>query len=432
MKKILGIIMCITLSLGFFSCSDSSDDGNDSKELKIISPDVDKAKKEPATDYSEDFTIDLSKNPLSSEGIEKIKNAPAAYLRQSRVDASRAVTGADDKGLESFEVSIKEITAVKVEFTITAKTPSENCSILITAIIPAEVTESKKAVIQLVTQIDVGEPVGDEDIGKSSDLNYATSDELNGLILKTEQKSEQKTGSSKTVYYEFKEGDGSIIINEYRSYGSSIDSTPDMTYTYELNTGKLTQKVNDDEEQNWAKLMGELGMDYRLVKIDSDFYLCSMKLDRSSGQDLDSTFSSHFTLKKSIKKDGLAMTDVTASFDCAVTTTSKGIFTGASVYSCKISMSPEIKKMMEQFGALGGEDLSSLVSNDSQNSNIDFTGVYVNNNGILSINGKSILNLQTEEGAEQEIKEFENTIALYDGKSIYFAEKLEKVDSLPR
>ena len=70
----------------------------------------------------------------------------------------------------------------------------------------------------------------------------------------------------------------------------------------------------------------------------------------------------------------------------------------------------------------------------------DITGVYVNNKGVLTVNGKAV---NTSIGPDEDesgkivitqktkVEEFKNGKAFYDGTNLYFGESFEKVSKLP-
>ena len=475
MKKVLGLIMCVSLSLGFFSCGDSDDGGSESSGVKTISADVEAKTSEKGASVTQTGTLDLSKNPLTDEGIAAIKENPEKYFRQSRVDASRSVisaSGADDAGLDDFKVSITEITKIKIVFEITATAPSADCSIMISAVIPPEATEKKKSFVQLVTQVNVGSGAGESSIESIEGFSIPSADEVKGLVLK-------ETESDGDIYYfEFTEKDNKVIVNQYKAYsyswsdGDSIDSDPRHTFTYNIKTGELKEfsEEKGDYQDAINAAMNVIGETPRLAKVGDNFYIYSMKLERSSGKDLDSTFSSTTKIDESVKAEingkNVTIANLSGNYDVSITTTSKGAFTGAVAYKSKISYSSEFKKAMtssmgldeamkdmpEEYKKLYEKEMAeamkeleksmgSKYQDVSSSGNSDVTGVYVNNKGVLTMNGKATRNCtepdydyktgKMEMKTVSEVKEFDKCKAFYDGKNLYFAEECTKVAALP-
>ena len=463
MKKILGIIMCITLSLGFFSCSDSSDDGgSDLPSATAISADVEEKKAEKGAAYTENVTLDLTSNPLTDDGIEEIKKNPAAYLRQSRVDASRAAAGSEDKGLDGFTVSIKEITKIKIEFEITATTPSTDCSVMITAIIPPEATESKKPFVQLVTQVKVGSGAGESSIEKIEGFSLPTKENLEGLILKGNNGSDDDDDA---VYYEFTEENGEIIVNEYYVHTEYRNEKPHATYKYNKSTGELKEIVDSEHGDAMSSAMSSLGMSLHLVMIDNQYYIYNMVVSRSAGKDLDSTFSWGMDINESVTGEAgkpdksITMAKVTGSVRVEIKTTSAGVFTGAMVSNAKFAYTSEFKnamltmgmdlsnvpaeykEMLEKEMAEAKKQMDEMYKDMSTSETSDITGVYVNNKGVLTVNGKTVStstgpDYDDESGkmvikTKTDVDEFSNGKAFYDGTKLYFGESFEKVSKLP-
>ena len=467
MKKVLGLIMCVSLSLGFFSCGDSDDGGSESSSVKTISADVEAKTSEKGAAVTQTGTLDLSKNPLTDEGIAAIKENPEQYFRQSRVDASRSIiseTGADDNGLDDFKVSITEITKIKIVFEITATAPSADCSIMISAVIPPEATEKKKSFVQLVTQVNVGSGAGESSIESIEGFSIPSADEVKGLVLK-------ETDSDGYIYYfEFTEKDNKVIVNQYRarSDGDSIGSAPRHTFTYNIKTGELKEfsEEKGDYQDAINAAMSVIGETPRLAKVGDNFYIYSMKLERSSGKDLDSTFSSTTKIDESVKAEingkKVTIANVSGNYDVSITTTSKGAFTGAMAYKAKISYSSEFKKAMTSSMGLDEamkdmpeeykkemaeamkeleKSMGSMYQDVSSSGNSDVTGVYVNNKGVLTMNGKATMNStdpdydyttgKMEMKTVSEVEEFDKGKAFYDGKNLYFAEECTKVAALP-
>lgn len=464
MKKILGIIMCVTLSLGFFSCSDSSDDGGSNlPSATAISADVEKETEGTNAPYTETRELDLSSNPLSDETVAKYKEGDdvTEFFRQSRVDASRAAAGSEDKGLENFKAILKSISKIKIEFEITATTPSTDCSVMITAIIPPEATESKKPFVQLVTQVEAGSGAGKSSIEKIAGFSLPT-ENLKGLILKGNNGSDDDDDA---VYYEFTEDDGEIIVNEYYVHTEYRNEKPHATYKYNKITGELKEIVDSEHGDAMSSAMSSLGMSLHLVMIDNQYYIYNMVVSRSAGKDLDSTFSLKVDINEIVnvenEKTGksIPMAKVTGGMSVEIKTTSAGAFTGAMVSNAKFAYTSEFKnamltmgmdwsnvpaeykEMLEKEMAEAKKQMDEMYKDMSTSETSDITGVYVNNKGVLTVNGKTVStstgpDYDDESGkmvikTKTDVDEFSNGKALYDGTNLYFGESFEKVSKLP-
>lgn len=458
MKKILGIIMCVMLSLGFFSCSDSSDDGGSNlPSATAISADVEKETEGTNAPYTETRELDLSSNPLSDETVAKYKEGDdiTEFFRQSRVDASRAAAGSEDKGLENFKAILKSITKIKIEFEITATTPSTDCSVMITAIIPPEATEGKKPFVQLVTQVEVGSGAGESSIEKIAGFSLPKEENLKGLILKGNNGSDDDDDA---VYYEFTKKGDEIIVNEYYVRNEYRKEKPHATYKYDKSNGELKEMPDPEQENSINAAMSSLGMSLHLVMIDNQYYIYNMKASRSSGKDLDSTFSWGLDINENIKSDAsktgntITMAKLTGGMSVEIKTTSAGAFTGAMVSNSKISYTSEFKKAMaamlsemanfmdEKEVADEKKKLAEMDKGITYSQTSDITGVYVNNKGVLTVNGKAV---NTSIGPDEDesgkmvitqktkVEEFKNGKAFYDGTNLYFGESFEIVSKLP-
>ena len=464
MKKILGIIMCVTLSLGFFSCSDSSDDGGSNlPSATAISADVESKNAEKGGSYTETRELDLSSNPLSDATVAKYKEGDdvTEFFRQSRVDASRAAADSEDKGLENFKAILKSITNIKIEFEITATTPSTDCSVMITAIIPPEATKSKKPFVQLVTQVEVGNGAGKSSIAQIEGFSIPT-ENLKGLILKGNNGSDDDDDA---VYYEFTEENSEIIVNEYYVHTEYRNEKPHATYKYNKSNGELKEIVDSEHGDAMSSAMSSLGMSLHLVMIDNQYYIYNMVVSRSAGKDLDSTFSWGMDINESVTGEAgkpdksITMAKVTGSVRVEIKTTSAGVFTGAMVSNAKFAYTSEFKnamltmgmdlsnvpaeykEMLEKEMAEAKKQMDEMYKDMSTSETSDITGVYVNNKGVLTVNGKTVStstgpDYDDESGkmvikTKNDVDEFSNGKAFYDGTKLYFGESFEKVSKLP-
>ena len=465
MKKILGIIMCVTLSLGFFSCSDSSDDGGSNlPSATAISADVEKETEGTNALYTETRELDLSSNPLSDETVAKYKEGDdvTEFFRQSRVDASRAAAGSEDKGLENFKAILKSISKIKIEFEITATTPSTDCSVMITAIIPPEATESKKPFVQLVTQVEVGSGAGESSIAQIEGFSIPT-ENLKGLILKGNNGSDDDDDA---VYYEFTEENSEIIVNEYYVHTEYRNEKPHATYKYNKSNGELKEIVDSEHGDAMSSAMSSLGMSLHLVMIDNQYYIYNMVVSRSAGKDLDSTFSWGMDINESVTGEAdktgksIIMAKVTGGMSVEIKTTSAGVFTGAMVSNAKFAYTsefknemlkamgldmsnvpPQYKEIAEKEMAEAKKQMDEMYKDMSTSETSDITGVYVNNKGVLTVNGKTVStstgpDYDDESGkmvikTKTDVDEFSNGKAFYDGTNLYFGESFEKVSKLP-
>lgn len=455
MKKILGIIMCVTLSLGFFSCSDSSDDGGSNlPSATAISADVESKNAEKGGSYTETRELDLSSNPLSDATVAKYKEGDdvTEFFRQSRVDASRAAADSEDKGLENFKAILKSITNIKIEFEITATTPSTDCSVMITAIIPPEATKSKKPFVQLVTQVEVGNGAGKSSIAQIEGFSIPT-ENLKGLILKGNNGSDDDDDA---VYYEFTEEDDEIIVNEYYVHTEYRNEKPHATYKYNKSNGELKEIVDSEHGDAMSSAMSSLGMSLHLVMIDNQYYIYNMVVTFSWSLDINET------VKGENEKTGksIPMAKVTGGMSVEIKTTSAGAFTGAMVSNAKFAYTSEFKnemlkamgmdlsnvpaeykEMLEKEMAEAKKQMDEMYKDMSTSETSDITGVYVNNKGVLTVNGKTVStstgpDYDDESGkmvikTKTDVDEFSNGKAFYDGTNLYFGESFEKVSKLP-
>jgi len=420
MKKILMLAACALLSFGFYSCSDETDDGGSAK-LKTISAEVEAESKQRSAAYSEDVTVDLSENPLKDDVVSSLKAGDDVtdFFTQSKVGAERAAVASDD-GLEGFKAVLKSVTKVKLEVTITATTPDEDCSILISAVISAEKTDSGNAAVALVKQVNVGEALGSVASGTLSLSGGSTpkASDMAGLILKFRENDDD---DDSIKYYKFG-SDGTVITKYKYSYGYLDESS--TKYTYDEKTGEIKEDDEDDEdEDSFSTIDSALdGKDY-LIKVGDSYYIYnSMKLTRSSGKDLDSTFtySTSVSEKQTMDMGDSTMTlgTVKGTIDYAMTTTSAGTFTAKMTAKVAFSYSSEYKKLAEQYG-IPLENAGALSYSS------DMVGVYTNNDGVITAKGKMI-STDSSTG-ETEVEEFENGTAFYDGTHIYFGDTLSLV-----
>ena len=421
MKKILMLTACALLSFGFYSCSDETDDGGSTK-LKTISAEVEAESAQRSASYSEDVTVDLSENPLKDDVVSSLKEGDDVtdFFTQSKVGAERAAVASDD-GLEDFKAVLKSVTKVKLEVTITATTPDEDCSILISAVISAEKTDSGNAAVSLVKQVNVGEALGSVASGTLSLSGGSTpkASDMAGLILKFRENDDD---DDSIKYYKFGSDGTAITEYKYSSYGYLYESG--TKYTYDEKTGEIKEDDEDDEDDDSFSAIDSAldGKDY-LIKVGDSYYIYnSMKLTRSSGKDLDSTFtySTSVSEKQTFDMGGSTMTvgTVKGTIDYAMTTTSAGTFTAKMTAKVAFSYSSEFKKLAEQ-NDIPLEDAGAYSYSS------DMVGVYTNNDGVITAKGKMI-STDSSTG-ETEVEEFDNGTAFYDGTHIYFGDTLSLV-----
>ena len=416
MKKIFMLAACALLSFGFYSCSDETDDGG-SANLKTISAEVEAESAQRSAAYSEDVTVDLSKNPLKDSVVSSLKEGDDVtdFFTQSKVGAERAAVASDD-GLEDFKAVLKSVTKVKLEVTITATTPDEDCSILISAVISAEKTDSGNATVSLVKQVNVGEvqkSVASGTLSLSGGSTPKASD-MAGLILKFRESGDGDDDSIK--YYKFGSDGTAITKYKYYSYGQLSESG--KKYTYDEKTGEIKEDDEDDDAIDSA-----LDVKDYLIKVGDSYYIYnSMKLTRSSGKDLDSTFTYSISVseKETMDMGDSTMTvgTVNGTIDFAMTTTSAGTFTAKMTEKLAFSFSSEYKKWAEQYGI-------PLENGENYSYSSDMVGVYTNNDGVITAKGKEI-STDSYTG-KTEVEEFENGTAFYDGTHIYFGDTLSLV-----
>lgn len=414
MKKILMLAACALLSFGFYSCSDETDDGG-SANLKTISAEVEAESAQRSAAYSEDVTVDLSENPLKDAVVSSLKEGDDVtdFFTQSKVGAERAAVASDD-GLEDFRAVLKSVTKVKLEVTITATIPDEDCSILISAVISAEKTDSGNAAVSLVKQVNVGEvqkSVASGTLSLSGGSTPKASD-MAGLILKFRESGDGDDDSIK--YYKF--GSDGTTITEYKyKYGNLREREK---YTYDEKTGEIKEDDEDDDAIDSA-----LDVKDYLIKVGDSYYIYnSMKLTRSSGKDLDSTFTYSISVSEKETMDmgdsSMTLGTVNGTIDFAMTTTSAGTFTAKMTEKLAFSYSSEYKKWAEQYGI-------PLENGENYSYSSDMVGVYTNNDGVITAKGKEI-STDSFKG-KTEVEEFENGTAFYDGTHIYFGDTLSLV-----
>ncbi|MCR4822637.1 MAG: hypothetical protein K5873_07180, partial [Treponema sp.] len=354
MKKLLFLPIIISLAFSFLSCSSEDDNNETSASVTPISTDVNKEEFTKSKAYTKDFTLDLSSNPLTDTAFNALKNGSvdaATYFRQSCVtassaSASRAATGSGstDAGLDDFEVTLdKNIsTPTKIVVQIKAKTPDSDCTVLITAFIPAKDTEKKESYVSLVTQVKVGEGGGSASNASLniSSLTVPTKNELKGLILTCTD------DDGETNYLKFDSEGKTVILYEKGADSSTCKIVAE--YSYVESTGSLKSSKTYELD---------LGFKKHLVKYDGNFYLYEIKLNRESGEGLDSTFSMESEVEESVmgeKEDGsyTEMTKATVNCEMKMITTSTLTFTGEFKISGSARMSDEyiteMKKQLEE------------------------------------------------------------------------------------
>lgn len=458
MKKIIAMVFSAMLPFMFFSCGGNSDDSNEETkvpEAKPVSTKVETVTLEEGKKFSEEVTLDLSSNPLTDEAVAAIESKEtdiSEYFRQSRLESGRYVFGADDKGLDNFEVKLVSVTNVKIVVTITATAPSMNCTVLITAAIPAEATENHKAYVSLVKQVSVGEVSEISDATfDSSKFTVPSADEVDGLILTG------KDDDGDTIWYKFeKASDGKITVKEYKQKSYDYSVREEESYSYDVKTGELKAVESSDDSDD---IEMDIGFDFdslagglHLIKSDDDYYIYEMKLPRTSGEGLDSTFSMPIYLKDDITVKDEKAGSFTVKGSFVFTTTSKGTLTGVAEYEYKSSYSKEfieeMKKAMEAFMSLVPEEEGkeyeasmAMYSDVTVTGRMDITGVYTNDGGLITVNGKQVSTM-TQPDCDQEsgkmeyktvteVEDFNDGAALYDGNNLYLAEKYTKTDEIP-
>lgn len=413
MKKFLRYSLFAALALTFFACKNDVNEGESDSSVTTISANVETVSAQKSASYSEDVSIDLSNNPLKDEVVSSLKEGDdvSEFFTQSKVTAtnSRAATTANDEGLENFKAVLKSITKVKIEVTITAQTPNEDCNVLITAVVAAEKTESGTAEVSLVKQVSVGEGVGTistASLSLSGGTTPSASD-MAGKILKFLDNDEYRV-----KYYQFDSTGTSITVYRYSYSSNNLSESKYEKYVYNGETGELA-----DEDGGSSGF----GKEY-LSKVGDNYYIFnSLKLSRSSGSGLNSTFTCTLSINEkataaTANEEEITLGTTTGTAKVAMTTTEAGTFTMKEEVNYSFTLSEEGKAFVEEYK----EDISEGTHSEVG----DMVGVYVNDGGIITAKGKSIV---TNSKGETETYEFDEGTAFYDGTSIYFGDKLTAV-----
>ena len=375
MKKLLLLLAGAMLAFGFTACGDKSDDGPAAYTPVTVSSST--AGK--SASYMKDVTVDVALTDAAMKTYVVGSDATALF-EQSTVTSSRASVSADD-GLKNLKATIKAITASSFTVTFTATTSASNCTVVVTAVIPADLTKDGVTVVKNVEKVTVGEGAG---------VQSASTMSLSGISIPTAAELAGKTfydrsDSTKIKTYVF---DSTGLKATRTKAGSSSTST----YEYTPETG-LFMKAGEKAETPFDA-------DY-LAKLNGAYYIYSKgaRLDRVSGSGLSGEF--RYSASETGTMSGNGKT-VTARWDLfySLVINGDGTYTGKLTYSATVD------------GQTYGEGTNLL------------SGVYTNTDGLVTVKGKATaVETYTDSSGNKktrtETKEYENGIAFYTGDSLW-------------
>ncbi len=414
MKKISKfslIIAGLALLFASVSCANgSSDDSPSNGGAEPVTP-APSGETSKNASYSKKVTIDLKDSPLSSTTVSSLSAGAdiTQYFTQNTMVSSRAAV-TDDKGLTNFKVTLVKITATELVVEFSAKTASYDCSVYVSLVIPAELTEKQVAVTKLVTKVEVGQGVTDADDASAATLSIPTAKELAGKVFLDDINEKR----NETYYYVFSDDGLTAVTAGYNtSTGKKLTSDEfySNTYTYTEETGLL--KVNNNDNCYYVK------------KANGSYFLTrpEQKFTRSSGSGLYSTFKYEKNVEE---KDRITKASSTITFKNDNTFSGSG---NSYDYECDT-----YPKYIENQSVNVKSEHIRLKTNT-------MSGVFANNDGILTLKSKNAWKYtkttkETIESGEPDtntetynyIYDYENDLFLYDGTNLIYA---KSTTSLP-
>lgn len=436
MKKVVSALAIAFLAFSFAACGDSDDDSGSSSGAQSGSQGGTASAGSTVSTgntYTKSVRINLSENPLKTDFVAKIAvgDNVAEYFALSTIAESSdravsAATASANDGLTDFKAIVTAISATRLDVQISAKTKSENCTVLITENIPAEYTEKGVAIVQVVDTVIVGTVTKTDDTSSIS-LSNPTADEVKNLVLKVSGKS----GSAVSTYFVFDENGTTATRKYVYTSGGTAYSCGDTEFTYDAEACTLTSSESSDDPLHLVKSADSYYL-YELEKLrctsGSGLYATFGFSDSSSDSDTEKLVSVTYDEagnRTEIETDVIITKHTEEESSMSITVGKDGSFVGSQLYSLK-----ETHTYSDDSPAYSSTTTASSVIN----------GIYTNKGGILTLGGKLVTtttettngnyySYSDETDISTEINDIDGDIVLYDGTNLIFTEyALAKTD----
>lgn len=444
-SNVIAVFASLLLVLGAAGCANDSSDptadtysgsgsGNSNSNTAVEAGITTKQKASTNAQYTKKVSIDLSDTPLSDTTVSNLKEGDdvTEWFVQNTVKdnssaSSRAVLS-DEAGLSNFTVKLVKITATEIIVSFEAKTPSYDCEVYVSVVIPAECTKEAVVVTKTVQKIEVGVGV-DESDDSAADMTIPNANEMKGKVFLT------AIDDGKEEDYIVFSSDGSKISGIDYHNGVPGDEQYWDKYEYSENDGSLTEIYQEYKE---GEMVEARRIKYYVTKINENYYLtdADFKLEKtSSDEGIYATFKyEHSKEEKENEYESKRTGSSILIFNEDHTFSGTGLST---YYSKNISYQYSYNEETSKYE----KNLDSYtIYEKNRNETGEMSGIFANAGGILTLKGKNIWHEEeistttesgkapvVETGKYTHIYDYENELFIYDGTDLLIAHPESKL-----
>ena len=280
-----------------------------------------------------------------------------------------------------------------------------DCKVVVAISIPADYTESKKAVVQNVAVVNVGETSATASSASASLSEYTkvTSFTAETILYEVEKEEDPDTTdftyTQKAYYYVFGT-DGSVTrYKYYLDDAANIVGKSSESVVCKLDNGKLYEYADESDGGDYVGTLYKKGGEYYLIGEDE-------ALKRTSGSGLFATFGETYEETYTKEVDGTTYTYK------RVETTSLTFCSDGTMYGSEDGERYNGSTLTESYAAVT-------------------TGTFTNSSGIITADGYVMCTYTYDGEVHSEAESLGMGKIFYDGSALYGYEPLSVVTSLP-
>ena len=204
MKKTRWITALLAATALIFTATgcNFSDDDDEEEETSSSSSTAQSTSVAKGAAYSETVTLDLSSSALNSSGVSKfaVGEDVTDFFALSEVSTARAAAGSSS--ITDFKAVVTAVSATSITVEMTATAPTVSCKVVVAISIPADYTESGKAVVQNVAVVNVGETSATASSASKSLSDYTKVTSFSAETILYEVEKEEDTTYDSTTQTE--------------------------------------------------------------------------------------------------------------------------------------------------------------------------------------------------------------------------------------
>ena len=410
MKKtrwITALLAATALIFTATGCNFSDDDDDEEETSSTSTSTAQSTSVAKGAAYSETVTLDLSSSALNSSGVSKfaVDEDVTDFFALSEVSTARAAAGSSS--IADFKAVVTAVSATSITVEMTATAPTVNCKVVVAISIPADYTESGKAVVQNVAVVNVGETSATASSASASlsDYTKVTSFSAETILYEVEKEEDPDTTdfiyTQKAYYYVFG-ADGSVTrYKYYLDDADNIVGKSSNSVVFKFENGKLYKHADEADGGDYVGTLYKKGGAYYLIGEDEAW-------KRTSGSGLFATFGETY-------EETYTDTD-----------------NGTTYYAYK-----DVETISLTFcsdGTLyGSEDGETYKDNTlAESYAVGITGTFTNSSGILTVEANALISEVYNGTVYSAAESLGMGKILYDGSALYGYEPLSVKTALPQ